>query len=278
MKNDFSIDDVSAFVCTYNEEKNIAACITSIQDAIGGNRIIVVDSGTDKTAEIAQNMGATVIKSEKGLALQRQVGIDYCDTKFHLIVDADDRLEKSCVRVLLKDMKEYKYDSVQARLRVNHPKSYCQKGMDVNWRYCICIPGPTNMTGRPALYKTEVIKKVNSDIAFKNTKDEDTAMAIKMEQLGYKQGIGHGVAYRVHPMSLKENIFIWKAYGRGDANIARRYPHKKWAIIRHDLYEYPIKRSWLLIKNGVGKYCGFTIGMGLVRFVSMVLNLRRGIS
>lgn len=268
---EFNLKDVSAFICTFNEEKNIAMCISSIRDA-GVDQITVIDSGTDNTSQIAQKMGATVIKSEKGLAWQRQIGIDNCTTKLHMIVDADDRLDRSCIKALIKDMQEYGYDSVQACLRVNNPQSYCQKGMDANWRYCVCIPGPTNMTGRPALYKTEVIKKVKTDMAFKKTKDEDTAMAIRMEKLGYKQGIGHGMAYREHPYSLKENIAIWKAYGRGDANIVKQYPHKKKAIYKHDLFEYPIKRSWYLIKNGAGLYCGFTVGMGIVRYVYLLKN------
>ena len=51
---------ISGNIITLNEEKNIAACIESMQTVC--DEIIVVDSGsTDNTIEIARRLGATII-------------------------------------------------------------------------------------------------------------------------------------------------------------------------------------------------------------------------
>lgn len=55
--------DLTTIILTYNEEKNIANAIKSIIDI--SKRVVVVDSySTDKTVEIAQSLGAEVIKHE----------------------------------------------------------------------------------------------------------------------------------------------------------------------------------------------------------------------
>lgn len=53
------MEKISAIICTYNEEKNIANCINFLK---GVDEIIVDDdSSTDKTQEIARSLGATVV-------------------------------------------------------------------------------------------------------------------------------------------------------------------------------------------------------------------------
>jgi glycosyltransferase involved in cell wall biosynthesis len=54
------LEKISAVICTFNEEHNIAACIESVKDA---DEIIVADDGsTDRTVEIAESMGAKVFR------------------------------------------------------------------------------------------------------------------------------------------------------------------------------------------------------------------------
>ena len=64
---------ISVNVCTFNEEKNIEECIRCIEKN-NPIEIIIIDGGsTDKTIQIAKNLGAKVIKSKKGLALSTAV-------------------------------------------------------------------------------------------------------------------------------------------------------------------------------------------------------------
>ncbi|GGD49876.1 glycosyltransferase [Erythrobacter arachoides] len=66
---------VSALILTYNEERNIAACLESLD---GIEDIVVVDSGsTDRTCEIAARFGARVLSRPfDDFANQRNFGLD----------------------------------------------------------------------------------------------------------------------------------------------------------------------------------------------------------
>ena len=246
------LTEVTVCVCTYNEENNIKGCIRDIK-ANGINNIFVVDASTDQTKIIAKNEGARVFICEKGLARQRQVAIDNCQTKYLAFVDADDRIKSNCISILVYEMNKEKWDAIQASVRVYHPKTYWEKAIDATWRYCIFKAGPTNMIGRPAIYRTQAIKAVGSDINFVNIGDEDTAISIRMERAGYKQGIGHGLSYRKCYATFAENKKEWIKYGKGDAMVIRQYPEKRKNIYKHLLLNYPIRRSWDLIRNGKGE-------------------------
>lgn len=266
-------EKISVYVCTYKEENNIVECIKAIKIA-GIDNIFVIDSSPDDLTEVeARKEKAEVIKTSKGLAGQRQVAIDNCKTEYMMFVDADDRLKEDCIQVLFKEMIELNYDALQASIRVLKPETYWQKGMDYNLQFCISKPGITNMVGRPAIYKTRILKEVGMDTSFNNVGNEDAALSIRMEKYGAKQGVGEGISYRYHPKTFIENKTAWKKYGFGDAQLIKKYPEKKINIIKHLLYTYPIKRSMYLIKNLKGLYIGFTIGIGLVRFAYMIIGL-----
>ncbi len=94
--------DLTAIILTLNEEKNIRECISSIQSI--AKRIVVVDSfSTDKTVEIAKEMGAEVIAHEfVNQAQQFIYAIETLeiDTKWILRIDADERFtEKSAAEL-----------------------------------------------------------------------------------------------------------------------------------------------------------------------------------
>jgi glycosyltransferase involved in cell wall biosynthesis len=82
---------VSAVIITFNEEKNIAEAIKSVAFA---DEIIVVDSeSTDKTREIAENLGAKVITQKwLGFSKQKQFAVDSATYNQILSLDADERI------------------------------------------------------------------------------------------------------------------------------------------------------------------------------------------
>jgi glycosyltransferase involved in cell wall biosynthesis len=54
--------DLTVAMITLNEEKAVEKVITSIQAVVPDAEVLVVDSSTDATAEIAESLGARVIK------------------------------------------------------------------------------------------------------------------------------------------------------------------------------------------------------------------------
>ena len=84
---------ISATIITYNEERNIARAIESLRSA---DEIVVVDSGSsDRTVEIAQNLGVRVIEHQwLGYAGQKNYAAEQASHDWILAVDADEALSE----------------------------------------------------------------------------------------------------------------------------------------------------------------------------------------
>jgi glycosyltransferase involved in cell wall biosynthesis len=85
---------ISATIITYNEELNIARAMESLRCC---DEIVVVDSGSsDRTAEIAANLGANIIESPwGGYARQKNVAAERASHDWILSVDADEALSEA---------------------------------------------------------------------------------------------------------------------------------------------------------------------------------------
>jgi glycosyltransferase involved in cell wall biosynthesis len=82
---------ISAVIIAFNEEKQIAEAIASVEWA---DEIIVVDSESmDRTREIAEGLGAKVIVNKwPGFAAQKQLGTDAAQNDWIFSLDADERV------------------------------------------------------------------------------------------------------------------------------------------------------------------------------------------
>jgi glycosyltransferase involved in cell wall biosynthesis len=88
---------ISGLVITYNEEKNIEACIKSLFKVC--EDVVVIDSmSSDRTVDIAYRLGAKVYKQKfLGDGPQRSFGLKYCKNDWILNLDADERLELNTI-------------------------------------------------------------------------------------------------------------------------------------------------------------------------------------
>jgi len=82
---------ISACIITLNEEENIGDAIESLAWA---DEIVVVDSGsTDKTVEIAKDIGAkTYFQEWLGFGKQKQFAVEKCSNDWVFSLDADERV------------------------------------------------------------------------------------------------------------------------------------------------------------------------------------------
>lgn len=81
---------LTALVITFNEQRNIGDCLSSLRFA---DEIVLVDSGSsDRTREIAEAMGASVyVNPWPGYGRQKNIGMKKAKGDWILIVDADER-------------------------------------------------------------------------------------------------------------------------------------------------------------------------------------------
>jgi glycosyltransferase involved in cell wall biosynthesis len=84
---------ISAALATFNEEENIVDCIQSLKSV--ADEIIVVDGlSQDRTAELAQKLGAKVIKTTNKpmFHTNKNLAIKNCTGDWIFLIDADERV------------------------------------------------------------------------------------------------------------------------------------------------------------------------------------------
>ena len=101
---------ITANIITLNEEKNIEDVIKSVQTVC--DEVLVIDSlSTDRTCEIAQNLGAKVIKQKYlGDGPQKAFGAPHAKYDWILSIDADERLDTNAIEAIKElDLENTKY-------------------------------------------------------------------------------------------------------------------------------------------------------------------------
>lgn len=107
-------------VITYNEERNIARCLASVQPI--ANTICVVDSGsTDQTIAIAQTFQADIISQAfLGHIAQKNSAWDACRGEYILSLDADEAIDDTLRHYLHEFMQAPTADAIICRRRNNY--------------------------------------------------------------------------------------------------------------------------------------------------------------
>ena len=108
-------------IITYNEEKNIGRCISSVQSI--ADEILVVDSfSTDKTEDICQDFGVRFIKNAfVGHIEQKNYALELSTHEYVLSLDADEALSP----ILLEEIKKVKANFTSDGYRFNRLTNYC---------------------------------------------------------------------------------------------------------------------------------------------------------
>lgn len=98
---------ISVALATFNEEKNIQACLESIKGWV--DEMVVVDGGSsDKTVALAKKLGARVIEADNPpiFHINKQKAIDACQGDWILQLDADERVSSQLKEEILKTIKK----------------------------------------------------------------------------------------------------------------------------------------------------------------------------
>lgn len=112
---------ISAVIITYNEERNIDRCLSSLKDVV--DEIVVVDSfSKDKTAEICTKHGVRFIENPfEGHIQQKNFAIDQAKCEWILSLDADEALTEE----LQKSILSIKQNPQFLGYRMNRLTNYC---------------------------------------------------------------------------------------------------------------------------------------------------------
>lgn len=101
-----AMTSISAVIITKNEERNIEACLKSIEELV--DEIVVVDShSTDRTEEICKAFNVRFHKADwKGYAATKNYANSLASSEYILSLDADERLSKELHTDILQNKKE----------------------------------------------------------------------------------------------------------------------------------------------------------------------------
>jgi len=239
---------VSVQICTLNEAANIAQCLEAAW-AAGPDEVIVIDGGSsDATAEIARDMGATVLSPGRlGLGPSRQLGYRSTECDYTAFVDADDRLPANWIPDMVRELEEGSYSALQSSLRALPEGSWWDQCWDAYFQESVQPRADTTMVGRPALFRTSDLLRVEGDLT---SLDEDTHLSREFELMGLRQGIGKAVAFRRVETTRLENTAKWRSYGRGYRGFVKDHPDRRSAIYRHMLITIPLVRGFRPVFRG----------------------------
>ena len=114
---------ISAVVITFNEERNISRCLSSLQKV--ADELVVVDSfSTDKTKDICREYGCKFIENPfEGHIQQKNFALEQASYDYILSLDADEELSNE----LVKSISEAKNNWQSDGYFFNRLSSYCGK-------------------------------------------------------------------------------------------------------------------------------------------------------
>jgi len=94
---------LSVAIATFNEESNIADCLSSVK-GIADEIIIVDGTSVDKTVEIAKQFGAKVVVTENhpNFHINKQKSFDLAKGEWILYLDADERVSSDLAKEIIK--------------------------------------------------------------------------------------------------------------------------------------------------------------------------------
>ncbi len=123
--------EISVIIITYNEEKNIGRCLTSVERI--ADEIIVVDSfSTDNTAEICNSFRVNFFQTIfRGYIEQKNYALSLASCPVVLSLDADEALSPELERSIVGVKNNWKYDGYY----FNRLNKYCGRWMRYTSRY-----------------------------------------------------------------------------------------------------------------------------------------------
>ena len=114
-------EKLSAVIITFNEEKNIARCLDSLEGVV--DEIVVVDSfSKDNTKQICLDRGARFIENPfEGHIEQKNFAMMQAENDYVLSLDADEALSENLKKSILEAKKNLNHDAYT----FNRLTNYC---------------------------------------------------------------------------------------------------------------------------------------------------------
>ena len=150
----FVNENISAVVCTLNEEERIEKCLLSLIKAGVGEIIVVDGKSSDKTVKIAQQYTKNIyFDNGTGLGAARNIGILKSTKEFILNFGADNTIEKNSLQIMLSDL--HAFDGVSC-LTEKGGNNYLNRSLNI-YRKLRYFSGPADVIGTPSIFRRKLL-------------------------------------------------------------------------------------------------------------------------
>ena len=210
--------DISVLIPAYNEEETIRDTIESVKEqSYPVQKIIVIDDcSIDKTSEIAESMGITVVRTlgNSGSKSKAQnyvlMNTDLVDTELFVTIDADTLLDKNAIKNIVPVMSNPEVFSACGFVIPQIIKTFWETARFGQYLYAIGlnkmaqnnIGVPLVSSGCFSIFNTILAKKLGGFPD--NTMCEDMALTWKAYMEGYKiKMVPSAICYPKDPNTWK---------------------------------------------------------------------------
>ena len=189
--------NVSVIIPTYNEERNIKACLDSLfasdypKDKI---EVIIVDDGsTDKTIDIIKGYDVKVLRQKHlGKVDALNKGVSFSSNDVVITLDADTCIESSCLREVVKPFQEIDVGATNGAIRIGNNNNLLTIFQNIEYHYNNLIRNSFSTVfkngvwffGALACYRRNVLREIG--FFKKDTYTEDMDIAMEMRRKGYR--------------------------------------------------------------------------------------------
>lgn len=225
---------VSVVVASYNGERTLEACLTSLQSLnYPAYEVILVDDGSmDRTEEICRRFPTVrYIRHEKnmGLSAARNTGIAAAAGEVVAFTDSDCRADEDWLYYLIGDLLNSEFAGIGGHNLLPPEDSWVAAAVMVSPggpahvmitdRLAEHIPG-CNM----AFYKWALEEIAGFDPTFRKAGD-DVDVCWRLQQLGYRLGFSPaGFVWHYRRATAREYLKQQYGYGEAEALLVRRHP------------------------------------------------------
>jgi glycosyltransferase involved in cell wall biosynthesis len=167
MPTELDRDTLTVAMITRNEEKAIAKVIGDVKRVVPGAQVLVVDSSSDRTPEIAAALGADVIRQfpPRGYGPAMNTALRSGSGKVVVTLDCDDTYPAEMVPVLARMVLDDGYDVVDGSRLESKPDAMPWVNYAANWGFallasCFFLQRITDLHSGMRAYRKTVIDEL----------------------------------------------------------------------------------------------------------------------
>jgi glycosyltransferase involved in cell wall biosynthesis len=130
---------ITVAMITRNEENAVAKVIRDVQSAVPGVDIVIVDSSSDHTPEIALSLGARVVRQfpPRGYGPAMDLALHSTDREVIVTLDCDDTYPVEFIPILARMILEDGYDLADGSRLAGKPQAMPLINFLANWAFAL---------------------------------------------------------------------------------------------------------------------------------------------